>query len=565
MKSYPIGTLLFFVRALWNRLVQAERILIGILFCVMLVSGGLWYVSATSRLVPAQGGMLTEGVLGRPKVIHPLFARSDVDRTIARIVFAGLLSVNEKQEIAPGLAEKYDISADGLTYTLQLRRDLAWHDAQPITAEDILYTVAVLQNPDYQETAHAAWEGVRVEKVDDYTVRFVLSRPFPGFLQALTISPVPKHIWNDIPVSQMAESPANLKPVGSGPYRIDQVKQSQDGKVELISMVLFDGYRINQPYIRDIDFVFYDTREDLVTAFENRSFTSFGLYSFEDEIAGQKSRGFTNHTAYMPYYTALFFNGKRGGVVADRSVRQAMQLAVDKNRLNTVANYGAGRVISSPILPGFLGYDENVTGPSRDVKIALNLLTQAGWNDGNGDGIREKEGKSLVIGVSIPDEQQFVRLAEEFRIQMRDIGIDIQIQRTEPNRFEAEVVAARNYDSLIIGESLGADSDPYSYWHSSQSAYPGLNLAQVENVEIDKLLEEARQTGDTNIKIRNYKRFQALIADDLPAIFFYQPVYVYKVFNRVQGIDLNTITHVSDRFQGLSRWYIATKRVQRSN
>ncbi|MDD5732145.1 MAG: ABC transporter substrate-binding protein, partial [Patescibacteria group bacterium] len=247
---------------------------------------------------------------------------------------------------------------------------------------------------------------------------------------------------------------------------------------------------------------------------------------------------------------------KHSEVLGDKLVRQALAYGLDKKEINKEANFNVGGIIDSPILPDYLGYNPDVKKYNNDAKGANTLLSQAGWTDQNNDGIKENGDKKLAFDLVIPDEPQFVRAANKIGEQWAKIGVKINIKKADSTSLDKDFISSRNYDILLIGENLGSDPDPYSYWHSSQAAYPGLNLAGFANGEVDKLLEEARQSSDTNIRIKDYNKFQEIIADEVPAIFLYQPVYVYKVYNKVRGIDFSGITNSWDRFYNVADWFV---------
>ncbi|MBI2448502.1 hypothetical protein HYV44_03025 [Candidatus Microgenomates bacterium] len=555
------------IRLVWKKFTKVEKIVAIILVAAIFFSAislgqDFYYLGA--RIIPQDGGVLIEGIVGQPKVINPVLAKTEADKIATSLIFAPLLSRNEKNEPIPVLAEKWNLSPDKLDYTINLRKNLLWHDGAPFGADDIVYTIAVVQNPDYQDTAtKAAWEGVRVDKIDDSTVNFHLSSPYASFLNALAINIIPRHIWVDVPVKDFAKSPYSLNPVGLGAYKLGKITQDKEGKINLIKLSAHDGFVLGRPHLKTIDLKFYSDKESLLKGFVDREFTSFGTYSFDGKQAARNTRGYTKHDVFLPQYVGAFFNLKRVTPLTDASVRQALAYATDKNRLNKEVNFGAGVSISSPILPGYLGYDDTVKNYNYDKKNAQAILSQAGWTDQDNDGIREKEGQKLSFILAMPDEPQFDRLITELSRQWQEMGVSLNIQKAPSNSFEEKFLVGRDYDIVLIGENIGADPDPYSYWHSSQAFYPGLNLSLWENGEADQLLQEARQINDANVKIRDYKKFQDIFAAELPAILFYQPTYVYKAYKGMKGIDLSGISMPSERFYNIFNWYVKYERARK--
>jgi peptide/nickel transport system substrate-binding protein len=549
----------FFFKILWKKLSKPERVVVGILvlFLVADLLGLFGFIfSPRGNVVPEKGGVVVEGVLGQPKFINPLYAKSEADKVLSSVVFSGLVSLNQRKEIVPLLSERWEVSESKKDYKFFLKKDQKWQDGTVFNAEDILYTVAVLQNPDYTESLKSVWDGIAIEKIDDFTVVFHLPKPYPLFLENLTLGILPRHLWVDIPVKEFANSSLNINAIGMGPYKVDTVNRSKDGKIDSIKLAGNSFYLNRGPYIENMELKFYDQKSDLLKGFSLREFSSFGLYSFDDASISGQNRGYNNYSINLPQYVALFINQKHSEVLSDKSVRQAMAYALDKKEINKTANFEGGSVIDSPILPGYLGADSGIKKYTNDIKGASTLLSQSGWVDQDNDGIKEKNGLKLVFDILTLDDPQFIRVAEKISEQLAKIGVKINIKKADNASLEKDYISNRGYDILLVGENLGSDPDPYSFWHSSQANYPGLNLANYTNGEVDKLLEEARQSSDTNVRIKDYKKFQEIIADEVPAIFLYQPVYVYKIYNKVRGVDLSGIANSWDRFYDVADWYV---------
>ncbi|MGE5298072.1 MAG: ABC transporter substrate-binding protein, partial [Acidobacteriaceae bacterium] len=200
-----------------------------LIFAVLFLSAGGFLVYGTSRVdsgQPAYGGELTEGILGQPRFINPILApATNVDSDVSRIFFSRLVKFDQNLNLVPDLAESLpQISADQKSYTFKLRQNLKWDDGKPLRADDIIYTVSLVQNEDYQSPLRTAWSRVRVEKIDDYTLSFKLpdiSSPFITSIAQLGI--LPKHVWENIPAGNFPLSDINLSPVGSGPFSFREI------------------------------------------------------------------------------------------------------------------------------------------------------------------------------------------------------------------------------------------------------------------------------------------------------------------------------------------------------
>ena len=171
----------------------------------------------------------------------------------------------------------------------------------------------------------------------------------------------------------------------------------------------------------------------------------------------------------------------------------------------------------------------------------------------------DKDKKILSLTITTVDSPEYVKTAELISKMWNKIGIQTNVQAV--NRFEIgrELLKKRSYDILLYGEIVGSDPDPFPFWHSSQVDYPGLNLAMFADRNADKLLEEARITIDSKKRADLYKKFQDILAKELPAIFLYSPTHTFVVNRNIKGITANRINAPSDRYSDIANWYLKTK------
>src|SRR3989344_5662337 len=200
--------------------------------------------------VPAFGGTLREGMLGNPRFINPLLAQTDVDKDLVTLIFIGLLRYDGEGNLIPALAETYEVSSDGLIYTVTLKEGLRWSDGIPIKSKDVTFTIDRAKNPQLKSPRRASWEGVVVEEVDERIIRFALKKPYVPFIENLVLGILPYHIWQDIPLSQFALSEFNIQPVGSGPYIVRRVERDTQGSVIAMTLRANINFVLGSPYIK---------------------------------------------------------------------------------------------------------------------------------------------------------------------------------------------------------------------------------------------------------------------------------------------------------------------------
>lgn len=215
-----------------------------------------------------------EGVIGPPEHINPILAQNEVDRDLVALMFNGLTKVNEQFQIVPDLAYRWQVSADGRTYTFDLRRDVLWHDGVPFTADDVVFTVRAIQEQYYQGSAQLAnlWRTAQVEKVHTYSVRVVLAEPFAPCLDYTTIGILPAHLLADVPPAFLPQQPFNLMPVGTGPYKMSEMHLER-GYLMLEANSAYFG---PTPLVEEVEFQFYPNRASILAAYDQGAVTGIG-------------------------------------------------------------------------------------------------------------------------------------------------------------------------------------------------------------------------------------------------------------------------------------------------
>lgn len=350
------------------------------LFCIGILWLGATVVRGYRDQVPAVGGTYREAVVGAPELVNPLFASlNEADRDIVRLVYSGLMRFDAQQRLVPDLAAKVDVSEDERTYTFTLREDVLWHDAEPFTAEDVAFTFSLIQDEVVGSPLYVTFQGVGVEVVDDYTVVFTLEEPFAPFLQSLTVGILPAHYWETIQPERLALTQQNLQPIGTGPYMFSRLAKDATGAVYEYELERYERYHREAPYIETFEFVYYpvyDGEAGAIRALRQQAVD--GLHFVPSDLRSQAERKFISlHTLQLPQYTALFFNEARELALADADVREALAIALDKDRIVREALGGEGNVIEGPILPGFPGFNPELEKVSYDITAANELLDES--------------------------------------------------------------------------------------------------------------------------------------------------------------------------------------------
>lgn len=522
----------------------------------ILAYGAIQYTTVT---IPAPGGKYVEGVAGNPRFLNPLFNQfNELDQDICSLIFNGLVALDEQGKPIPALAEKWEISPDGLTYTFYLRRDVRWHDGIPFTAEDVIFTARALASPDFPglPSLQEVWKNVEVSSDDPYTVRFTLKEPFAPFITYASIGIIPAHLWSHIPTSLMAQSRFNLEPIGTGPYRLKEMDATH---LVLEANSNFYGPR---PFISELEFRFYPDYESAYEALKHGEVMAVGRVPYQLAHEASSVEGLALYSGLMAGYTAVILNLENPNTpfFKEKGVRQALNYAIDREAIIGEILQGYGVEAHSPIWPSSWAYNPKIKRYPYDPEKASVLLEEAGWKDNDGDGVRDINGKKLSFILLAGDSPENARLAYLLAEGWKKVGIEVVPQVLDYPTLVRDFLYPRNFEAAIVRWELGPDPDPYPLWHSSQRKN-GQNFSGYSSPKVDALLEEARLTPDFSLRQELYFQFQELFAEDVPALVLYYPLYLFGADKKLKGVQLGPMFYSGDRFRTQARWYINTKRV----
>lgn len=547
----------------------SEKRLLFFLAIICIVSGiGLamrLYLNVTIP-VPKVASTYTEGELGEPHSINPVYASRDVDRDISRLLFSGLFIYSGNGGIENDLADHLTVSGDGKVYTVTLKKDLLWHDGQPLTADDVVFTIHIIQNPQYKSPLRANWQGVSIEKINDQNIRFTLRTPYTPFIENLTLGIIPKHIWETVTPEQAPLHEQNLKPVGSGPYRFDQIMQNGDGSISWYQIARNDHFHRSGPFIKKIVFNFFKTEDEMFAAWRKGTIEGFGGVS-PDQISKINPDKTLLLSLNMPRIFGIFFNSKHAPQLDDIAVRQAIAYAIDRKEIVNQQHQNRAIEVEWP-LPWLGNADTSALFP-HDLEKAKDLLKNAGWKDQNNDGILEKKKKergkttttTLRMTLTTSDWPDLINTAQIVQSQLKKAGIDVTIEKKSFPDLESSVIRPRNFEMLLFGQVYGYEPDPFAFWHSTQVKDPGLNITFFADKKVDRLLEDIRKTNDPSARAKDYRNFSTAVVKDLPAVFLFSQNYLYLLPADIQNASPVKISLPSDRFNEINKWYRSTKRV----
>lgn len=567
-----------------------KRVLWGLFFVgiISFIFFVIFYVHMYGKSVPDYGGTYKEGVVGQPQFINPVLSDiNDVNRDISELVFSGLLKYDGDGNLINDLAKDYSISEDGKIYMVNLRENVFWHDGQNFTADDVIFTIKSIQDPTLKSPLAINWYGIKIEKINDYALQFDLENPYSPFIESLTVGIIPKHIWSKIAVNNFSLSEFNLKPVGTGPYKFVSFQKEKSGMILSYDLARNERYYEKPAFIEKIIFYFFPTEDKALSELNSGMINGMSSLSIKNRDALTNSDIIINKISLFRYF-AVFFNQSQNRVLSEKEVRQALGLAINKQEIIEGVFHNDAVAVNFPIPENLnitpLEY-KGVMGFSQEK--AASLLEKEGWKIKEGDEFRSKKltpsitkdflGKrpdttvatladfTLEIDLMIPELAEFIKIGEIIKRSWEAIGVKTNLKfipaQTQENLqdVQQQYIRPRNYQALLFGHVFLSQPDLFSFWYSSQKKDPGLNLSLYDNKEIDKLLDDIRQTVDPKKRVLKLNNLQALILDDAPAIFLYNPYYLYPTSSQIKGIDIKNIVLPSKRFSQVENWYISTK------
>lgn len=524
-------------------------------------------VDSSPRATVAAGPV--QGIVGRPSSITPLTARSQADRDLVALLYRGLVRLGPGTSVVPDLAAGWTVDRKGTQWTFRLRDDASWHDGVPVTSADVVYTVHVLQSPDYTGPLAATWAHVDVTALDAHTVRFELGKPVGGFLQAATLPLLPDHLLRDVPVADLADDPFATDPVGSGPFALVELdtdraivepvlpQVDEGGSVLDNPSVVAPGPRT--PRLTRLELRFFDTADDLAAAFAAGEIGSAGDLPPATAMAlAGATPGATAFRYPGTTLTAVTFNLRApGNPFADQRTRRALLAAIDRPTMIAELLGGAGSRADTPIPPSSWAYDPKAAPEVRhDRAAAASGLRAAGWTRSGKAWVAPGGSKPLVVTLLAPDESAnpilnatAVRVAADWT----SLGLATTVTALPPGEFVARLREG-DYVAAVVDVNMGLDPDPYPILASTQVREGGANVAGIQVGVLDQALVRARAPGALAARKSAYRELQVLLGtlQPMPTLFFRDAVMVAGP--DLAGPVARPVAESADRFWDVVRW-----------
>lgn len=459
--------------------------------------------SSTTGQTITNGGTFVWALDADAASLNPFVAGDLPSSRAYGFLFPSLYATDKNLNVVPDLADGMpSISSDGKVWTVKLRKNAKWTDGTPITADDVVMTVNMQNNPNLDTDAGFDWGKLdNVAKVDANTVKFTLTEPFAPFLaNNLQTFVAPNSVYGKIDPAKQRTDPVALNPtVTGGPYKFD--KRVAGSEIDMSANLTY--YAGRPHYDKVIAKVITDATA-ATNALINGDVAwhpSLGEAGTGGVSKAKAATGVQVHDFADLGYIDMRLNTRKGHLFDNVLTRQAMATALDKPSIVTAATEGRGAVLWGDIVPASWAYDASaVVTFTQDVTKAKSLMTQAGWTIGadgvatrpnpNGGGTQKFVGKIRVRA----GKAQRIKAAQIISDQLKAIGIQLTPDPTDFKVFYKPITQG-NFDVAIAGFGLTLDPDDYTIFHSSQLTpehKSGNNWTGYVNPQLDSLIDQER-------------------------------------------------------------------------
>ncbi len=399
--------------------------IVGIAYALLLTINSHFLVAT-----PARGGTFTEGVIGAPRLINPLLATTETDKSLTKLLFAGLVKETRDGTFVPELASSYTVSPDGLTYTFTLDDKLTWSDHKPLTSDDVAFTIEKLADTLINPTGSAYWQTILISTPGPATISFTLPEARTDFLSRLTIGVIPEHVWSSVPDEGIVNAPANLHPVGSGMYVFRHL-YTDNGIPTEIELKRNTHYALGDTYIDHYTMKFFANQSTLLDALNAGSVDM--TIAAAPATAVQVTNSDMLTTSIKSSHTIGLFRQPNDAVFANRQFTQAIDHAIDKN------------AIIATVLHGY-GISETPSDSTDDI---FPVLTSLGYI--YTDGVLKKNGAGISFSIAVENEEGTLRAAQLLASEFERLGILVTIKAFDHGAFQDRLQAG-DYTFIVARE-----------------------------------------------------------------------------------------------------------------
>ena len=518
--------------------------------------------STEESFQPVSGGIYTEALIGSFGRLNPLFdAYNPADHDIDRLIFSSLVKFDDRGIPQGDLADSWGVAQDGKIYNFSIRPNAVWHDGQPVTSEDVQFTIDLIRDEQIQVPPDLRdfWKQVEVKILDEKTLQFVMPEPFAPFLDYLAFGVLPKHLLGNVSPEALVDAEFNLAPVGSGPYQFDRL-ETENGQIKGVVLSAFQEYYANPAFIEEVVFRYYPDAESAYSAYQQGEVMGISQITSETLSDALRSPETNLFTGRLPRLSLVYLNLDNPDVsfFGDEAVRRALFTGLNRQWIVDRLLGGQALIAHGPIFPGTWAYYDGIEQVPYDPQAATTMLKEAGYTfPAEGGPVRSKNGQALSFELVHPDQSPYPEIAQIIRDNWSQLGVQVTLKPLPYEALLADYLEPRNYQAALVDLNLSRspDPDPYPFWHQAQIT-DGQNYAGWDDRQASEYLEQARTQVDIAERTKRYRNFQVRFANKLPALPLFYPVYTYAVDKEMQGVQMGPLFDPSDRLNSILSWFL---------
>ena len=525
------------------RLLVLEWALLVIALIMLAVTQAFWFGSSYAENVFTSGGTYTEATIGEVGSMNPLFATTNSEKVLSKLMFATLTTVDRSGHIGIGLAKSIKATESGKIWKIRLRDNLSWSDGEPITNEDVLFTTDLIKNPAVSSIYDANLSNVKVSENEEGEIVFELPTAYADFDSALNFPIVPKHILENTDPKTLIESSFSSAPVTSGAFSFNAKQQTStnDGE-QVIYLSSNPSYYRGKTLLNSFAVHAYEDKTEIIKAVNAGSVTATA------ELSGSDSKDISmgnviQKNSSLNSGAFIFFNTTNERI-KDVALRAAIRQGIDLARIREKAP--ETMALDFPLIESQIKLSKYPEIPARDFEAAKAKIAELAGEE------------PIRVEIATVNSGYLPDVTATIEEELKALGIITNVSVYEENQeFITNIISKRNYDILVYEVELGADPDLLPYYHSSQVSSAGLNLSNYRNALVDDLLLRARDTLDEELRVKKYETFLEYWVSGVPAIGLYQPnlTYYYNKNVRTFSNDVRLVTAI-DRFSDITDWAV---------
>lgn len=484
---------------------------------------------------PRDGGTLYRRLDTDIVGLNPVIASSRYDRYVGFYLFTPLVHIDKDLRVAPGLAEAWEISDDGLLYTFKLNEKATFSDGTPVRASDVVFTLRKIADP-ASEAVHIAgsFEFLDLSKtraINDHTVQVAFKQPLASQLVRFNdVIPIPERVYGK---GRFRED-FNDMAVGTGPYKLVRRDPGRE-----IVMERREDYWGVKPHIKTVVFKVINDNGTAWNAIK-RGDIDETIITSDTWVREQNNPAHKNAVVFERFY-GLNYNyvawNNRNPLFRDKRVRRALTLCMPIEAIVKDLYHGTARAMSAHFMPEVWAFNPEVPVARHDPEEAKRLLAAAGWSDSDKDGVLDRNGKpfafDLIIMTGNPVTKQ---LGQMVQAEMKRVGVDAELVLLD-GATAIERLLQGNFEAMYGGWDLDPDPDPYALFHSSQIPPRGQNVVFYSNPQADRLIEAARRELDQSKRKEIYQQLHALLAEDQPYTWMIQASAKWALSKRLRNVQ----------------------------